>query len=354
MSDRLRVGYVPYSKNLEHPGDRRRIVICAKGGKLDLNTHNPLDSEILILSNGANFNHWIRRSKKPIVLDLVDAYLGENPNFVRDFLRNLVRAVNGKASFLDITYTRGLKKACKASDAIIVATPEQRELVLPYNKNVFVILDDHSELTRLKKEKFSPKEKSIFWEGLGYTLKHFEVISKELDNFLYSNSYTFYLLTNNSFARWGGYLGKVDSAKLIRRLFPKSFKQIKIIPWSIDNLLEYSSRSEFAIIPIDTKDKFANLKPENKLLGLWVLGLPVLFSDTPAYMRVAKEAGLVRACLKQEDWKKSLDLHHQLSDKNYSEAANGYIGNYHSKEILIEKWMTALQATLTKFQSRLE
>ena len=354
MSDRLRVGYVPYSKNLELPGDRRRIVICAKAGKLVLNTHNPLDSELLVLSNGANFNYWIRRTMNPVVLDLVDAYLGENPNFVRDFLRNLVRAVKGKASLLDITYTRGLKKACKASDAIIVATPEQRELILPYNKNVFVILDDHSELNRNKEEKIFPKEKSILWEGLGYTLKHLKVISNELDDFLNLNSYTFYLLTTDTFARWGGYLGKVDSAKFIKRLFPKSFKQVKIIPWSIDNLLEYSSKSEFAIIPIDTKDKFANLKPENKLLGLWVLGLPVLFSDTPAYMRVAKDARLVETCIKQEDWRKSLDLHQQLSDQHYSDAANDYLENYHTKEILIEKWETALQVTLNKFQSRLK
>ena len=354
MTEKLRVGYVPYSKNLEHPGDRRRILICAKAKKIDLETENPLSSEILILSNGANFSYWIRRTKKPVVLDLVDAYLGENPNFVRDFLRNLVRAAIGKANILDITYTRGLKKACRASNAIIVATPEQRELVLPYNENVFVILDDHSELTRIKKENTVSKEKSIFWEGLGYTLKHFKVISTELDEFLIVNSYTLYLLTNDSFARWGSYLGTVDSSKLIKKMFPKSFKQIRIIPWSIANLLEYSNKSEFAIIPIDTKDKFANLKPENKLLGLWVLGLPVLFSDTPAYKRVAEEAGLVEACLQQKDWKNSLDLSKKLSDQHYSVAANDYLEKYHSQEILIKKWETALKVTLSKSQSRLK
>jgi hypothetical protein len=354
MSGKTRVGYIPYSKNLEHPGDRRRIVICATANKLDINTDNPLNSDLLLLSNGANFNYWIKMSRKPVILDLVDAYLGENPNWIRDFLRNIIRTINGKASFFDITYTRGLKKACIASDAVIVATPEQRDCILPYNKNVYVILDDHSELNSSNINKPIDREKSIFWEGMGYTLKHFKVIAPDLDSYLFKNSYSLYLLTNESFARWGGYLGKVESSKLIRKWFPKSFNQIKVIPWSIENVLEYSNRSEFAIIPIDTDDNFANLKPENKLLGLWALGLPVLFSNTPAYKRVAKEAGLMDGCINREEWKQSLDKHDFLTDQSYMKLANKYLESHHTKEVLIQKWEAAISTTLSKSQSREE
>ena len=45
-----------------------------------------------------------------------------------------------------------------------------------------------------------------------------------------------------------------------------------------------------SIIPIDSVDKFATLKSENKLLSMWSLGLPVLFSCIPSYSRVATEA----------------------------------------------------------------
>ena len=354
MSGKTKVGYIPYSKNLEHPGDRRRIVICAKAGKLDIITDNPLDSDLLLLSNGANFNHWIKNSRKPVILDLVDAYLGENPNWIRDFLRNIVRTLNGKASLSDITYTKGLKKACLASDAVIVATPEQRDFILPYNENVYVILDDHSELNLSNIDKPFEKEKSIFWEGMGYTLKHFKVIAPDLDSYLFKNSYCLYLLTNETFARWGGYLGSVDSKKLIKKLFPKSFTQIRVIPWSIQNVLEYSNKSEFAIIPIDTDDNFANLKPENKLLGLWALGLPVLFSSTPAYKRVAHEAGLMDACINQENWKQSLDGHDLLINQNYMNLAKKYLDNFHTQEVLIQKWEAAINTTLAKSQSREE
>jgi hypothetical protein len=116
--------------------------------------------------------------------------------------------------------------------------------------------------------------------------------------------------------------------------------------------LEYSSRCEFAIIPIDTNDDFANHKPENKLLGLWVLGLPVLFSDTPAYKRVAKQAGLMDACISREQWHQALNNHLSLLNRSYMDSAKAYLERSHSKEILIEKWEHVINTTLSKSQSR--
>jgi hypothetical protein len=301
---------------------------------------------VLILSNGANFNYWIRRTKKPVILDLVDGYLGEEPIWIKDFVRNIVRSVNGKSNLLDITYTRAIKKACAASTAVIVATPEQRESVLPYNKNVFVILDDHSELLGINDQDVYRKKTYLFWEGFGYTLKHFKAISHELDDFLSENEYGLNLLTNSTFARWGGYLGRVDTYKLIRKWFPKSFKNIEIVPWTLNNVKKYAGKSSFAIIPIDTKDKFANLKPENKLLGLWTLGLPVLFSDTPAYKRVATQAGLESNCIESSNWSFALNNHNSILTEKNSQLASNYLFTFHAKEVLIEKWDAAIRHSI--------
>ena len=349
MSANLRIGYVPYSTNLQHPGDRRRILIWAEANNLKLETRHPLDSDLLILSNGANFNYWIKRTSKPVILDLVDGYLGEKPNWARDFVRNIVRSINGKSNFLDITYTRALKKACKMSKAVIVATPEQRVNVLPFNKNVYVILDDHSELLQKVKRETSTTKQEIFWEGFGYTLKHFKTISRELDDYLSKNQYVLNLLTTESFARWGGYLGRIETSKLVKKWFPNSFEKIKIVPWTLENVKSYANKSEFAIVPIDTKDRFANLKPENKLLGLWTLGLPVLFSNTPAYKRVALRSGLDSACLANDDWAFALENHESLLSEKSSQLANKYLSNFHSKEVLIEKWDKAIKEVLAKF-----
>ena len=338
MSAELRVGYVPYSADLQHPGDRRRLLIWAEANHVKLETEKPLNSDLLILSNGANFNYWIKRTQKPVVLDLVDGYLGEKPNWVRDFVRNIVRAVNGKSNFQDITYTRSLKKACRESKAIIVATPEQRESVLPFNKNVYVILDDHSELLQSVKREVPTIRKEIFWEGFGYTLKHFKTISRELDEYLSKNQFVLNLLTTESFARWGGYLGRIETSKLVKKWFPNSFDKVRIVPWTLENVKSYANKSDFAIIPIDTNDRFANLKPENKLLGLWTLGLQVLFSDTPAYKRVAIQAGLESACIDRKGWKEALENHQSLLSLESSNLANNYLAKFHAREILIQKW----------------
>lgn len=345
MSAELRVGYVPYSADLQHPGDRRRLLIWAEANHIKLETEKPLNSDLLILSNGANLNYWIKRTQKPVVLDLVDGYLGEKPNWARDFVRNIVRSINGKSNFQDITYTRALKKACKESKAVIVATPEQRESVLPFNKNVYVILDDHSELLQgIKRDVINSKE--IFWEGFGYTLKHFKTISCELDEYLSKNQFALNLLTTESFARWGGYLGHVDTSKLVKKWFPNSFDKIRIVPWTLDNVKSYANKSEFAIIPIDTNDRFANLKPENKLLGLWTLGLQVIFSDTPAYKRVAMEAGLESACIDRNGWKEALENHQSLLSLESSSLAINYLATFHTRDILIQKWEEAILNSL--------
>jgi hypothetical protein len=264
--------------------------------------------------------------------------LGEKPNWAKDFVRNIVRSTNGKSNFLDITYTRALKKACRASKAVIVATHEQRVNVLPFNKNVYVILDDHSELLQNVKRETSTTKQEIFWEGFGYTLKHFKTISRELDDYLSKNQYFLNLLTTESFARWGGYLGRIETSKQVKKWFPNSFEKIKIVPWTLENVKSYANKSDFAIIPIDTNDRFANLKPENKLLGLWTLGLQVLFSDTPAYRRVAMEAGLESACIDRKKWKEALDNHQSILSQESSNLANQYLATFHTREILIQKW----------------
>lgn len=208
----MRIGYVPYSKSLLHPGDRRRLGMWAESKGIELELINPLNSDLLVLSNAANFGYWIKRATQPVVLDLVDGYLGESPSFFYDFLRNLLRTMRGTSSFHWIIYTRHLKAACQSSSLVIVASEEQALFVKQYNQNVRVILDNHSELIMSKclSESSPILQESFFvnpfilWEGFGYTLKHFEFMADELDEFLSSSNWRMCLVTVRKFHRWGG------------------------------------------------------------------------------------------------------------------------------------------------------
>lgn len=344
----LKIGYVPHSTDLEHPADRRRLAAWAVSNEIKLNVENPLESDVLVLSSAANFGHWLSRATQPVILDLVDGYMGEHPSFLKNFARNFLRSLQGTSNLKWITYTRHLRVACQRSDAIIVASPEQRETILKYNSNVYVILDDHSELTmhrprevtKTPKRPSSGKMKYLFWEGFGYTLKHFQLIAKELDAFLSRENWRMYILTVPVFPRWGGFLGKMNSQTLIRKWFPNSWERIEVVPWSLENVEKFSSISEVAIIPIDKNDKFGSLKSENKLLSMWQLGLPVFFSNIPAYLRVANASSQLSFCIDDEEWTAAFD---SLVDSRKQLASGDqerrlYMSRFHTHEILMSQW----------------
>ena len=353
MSDKFKIGYVPYTSDMSHPGDRRRLGAWANATHSKIIIDSPFESDLLVLSAAANFKYWLDKSRQPVILDLVDGYLGESPNILKDAGRNLIRSFKGKSNYSSITFTRALRDACRRADAIIVASKEQAKDVFPYNSNVYVILDDHSELDRFDysldvKYPNNNSRRYIFWEGFGYTLKHFELLSHQLDSFMHVTGYGLLILTNPKFARWGGYLGEVDAENLVKRWFPKSKDQIQIIPWSIDEVIRCASISDFAIIPVDTSDRFANLKPENKLLSMWHLGLPTLFSSTKAYKRVATEVGISQLCIEPSDWQECFFNFELNSLQNTLSKSLKYIQETHTQEILAGKWQKVFETVLAE------
>jgi hypothetical protein len=347
-----RVGYVPYSINLLHPADRRRLAKWAAEKQIELNTSNPLDSDVLVLSNAANFGYWLKRAKQPVILDLVDGYLGENPSFLKDVARNIVRSLQGLSSIRWITYTRHLRYACKESQAVIVASPEQKEFILKLNNNVHVILDDHSEIdsaiVSASQEVSNEHKPYIFWEGFGFTLKHFKFMAPELDRFLGEFNWGMNLVTVEEFPRWGGYIGKVQTKDVVKSLFPKSWKSIKIIPWSLNNLAKNACESSFAIIPISPHDQFANLKSENKLLSMWHLRMPTLTSPTPSYKRVLSTAGKSEACVMDGDWYERLSslAISPVDRKELASSGTAYVLTNHTLDKLVKKWDEIIKITL--------
>ena len=343
-----KIGYVPYTSNLSHPADRRRLAAWAKYCQNSLNTEHPEKSDVTVLSNAANFGKWMKKCEGKIILDLVDGYLGEQPSFTKDFFRNCLRSFNGTSSLRWITYTRHLKYACVRADAIVVTSQEQLQSISHLNQSIRIIPDIHLEFeNKIKNAKTSVKENtseseniSILWEGFGYTLKNLKSIAKPLDNFLNENKVTLFLVTNISFPRWGGFLGKIVTSDLVNSWFPKSAKQVRIIPWSIDNLVKCASESKFAIIPINLTDKFASLKSENKLISMWRLGLVTFFSPIPSYSRVASKAGLAELCLADNQWEEKLKLalREAIDFRELQNRASHFLEVEYSFEGLLSKW----------------
>jgi len=347
----MKIGYVPYSQDLQHPGDRRRLNIVSDIEGIEIEIQNLVDLDVLVLSNSSNFSKYIGKVKCPVIIDLVDAYLAERPGFFRDFGRNILRTINGTSNLKFLRYTSHLKYACKNADAVIVATIEQSKFIEEMNLNVHIIIDDQSEMLNkhdLIREKKLPDQKSyLFWEGLGYTLKHFKSISKELEDFLILNDYYLKLLTNQKFHRWGGFLGTSNTQKIVKKLFPMAWEKIEILPWSIEETKKAASLSILGIIPLTRNDKFAMFKPENKLVSMWAMGIPVLCSPSAAYTRVAQDLNMpIMLC--DENWLESLRLitSNSMIREEMIEKGMDYYNRNCTREILKNKWLVAIESVL--------
>ena len=349
---KLRIGYVPYSQDISHPADRRRIGMWSRESKTPLQITNPLDSNVLVLSNNANLGWWIRKAHQPVILDLVDGYLGSSPSFFKDFSRNLLRSVTGRSELKWLTYNNHLTYACRRAACVVVASPEQQQSIQHLNENIHIILDDHSEFysqttnqeTTGHEMRTAQEFRAVFWEGMGSNLQHFRNVSLQLDKWLSESGWTLFLLTEQHFTRYSTFLGKTNSIEYIQSMFPLSWNNVKLVPWSIENVVNYSKIADFAIIPINQNDKFARLKSENKLMSMWSLGLPTLTSKTPAYLRIARSITGEDFTIDESEWYSSLKKFSSNSNRRieWQKQGNDFISLKHTRELIFEKWTKAI------------
>lgn len=335
--------YIGYSQDLSHPADRRRFAsyLKVKGIKLESKYEESLN---LVLTNNSNFSKYFRNdSNQNIILDLVDAYLGENPTFFKNFARNLIRTYTHKSSLRWLKYTDHLKFAVTNASVVVVPSVEQATLVHQYNPNVKVIPDNLIEIDNLKYVHEKNNEDSIrngvIWEGQSNNLKHLFSISKQIEDFLEQENYNLYIITGEKLYKYADQFFEQNLYKKIKINFPRSYKRIRIIPWSLPNLLDYSKKSRFAIIPICENDSFGRLKSENKLISFWKLHLPVIASAIPSYLRVCTSSkSEVSICF--DNWTDKMINFSKISMQSYFDESNivSTLKESYSSNAIIELW----------------
>jgi glycosyltransferase involved in cell wall biosynthesis len=84
----------------------------------------------------------------------------------------------------------------------------------------------------------------------------------------------------------------------------------------------------------------ASGKPENKLINIWKMGLPVITSSTNSYKRVMDDCGLDLYCENKNEWVNKLkmlsddnDLRKRLAKKAYNYAIENY-----GQDAVIRRW----------------
>lgn len=345
---RLRVGYSPMSKDLNSPADRRRVVFWANERGHELVTDLSKEVDVIIVSENSNFKKILAMKKKtPIILDLIDGYLAEN-NIFADYLHSLSRKNLSNVLDLPKLFSTELKNFCIESDAVVCSSLEQSELIKNYNSNIHIILDSHEEIPILKPKKYRNDNK-ILWEGLPVTIYNINQISSVLENISLDTYLDLEFLTDKHYFKYGNKFVKKETLTVLKKDLKRFSGQIRILPWTVNNLVDASKTSKLAVIPLNLNLTMNRFKPENKLLIMWRLGLPCLVAPNSSYLRVAEKLDLDNICYDDSDWMKKTKRYLLDPEFAFLEACKGqnYVIEQHSKSIILSKWDSLLESVIS-------
>ena len=347
----LKVGYLPLSVELSSPGDRRRLVYWAKARGHTLVTDLSQKVDVLVASERTDFQSPIFDDHRtPVVFDLVDAYL--SPLSVYDDLgRSIAKRASGQLSGPIKKFSEYIGNFCARSNAVVCSSVEQEILIRQFNSNTHVILDFHEEIpliNTLPGSGDSSRIHTVMWEGLPATIGGVRFLSTTLTQLAATKNLLFEFVTDEVYYKYLGKYIKKHTSHLLKQNLSQIQTRINVVPWSPENLVTTARKSSVAMIPIDLSIPMQKLKPENRLLIMWRLGLPCLTSPSPAYSRVAELAGVNAVCLDEKEWLKK--FHNLLENPEFAhqEVVRGqnYIMQYHSREILLRKWDRAIESVV--------
>jgi hypothetical protein len=347
----LKIGYQPLSATMKAAGDRRRLLFWAKIRGHDIVTDLSQKVDVLVASENADFqSRYFHQTSVPIVFDLVDAYLSPlNP--WEDLARGMAKKLSGQISGNVKPFSHHVRDFCSTSSAVICSSPEQEAVIKPHNSNTHVILDSHDEIPLIdpKLTKGKPTSKKIvLWEGQPATIRGVKQISTILFQLSSEHALHFNFITDEKYFQLLGRYFKNNTLELLKKDLGPLINQIDLIPWTPDNLVASAKMSSVSMIPIDLAIPMQKLKPENRLLIMWRLGLPCLTSPSPAYIRVANQAGVKAICDSPKSWLDNFS--NLIGDPKFAleEVLRGqnYLYEYHRQEALLKKWDRVMESVM--------
>jgi hypothetical protein len=335
----VRIGYSPLSANFEAPGDRRRFVAYARARNLPFEVADPNERyDVVVLTEAADISVWPDYRHGKIVYDLIDSYLSVSRTSPSQLLRGSAWYLLGKHRRLRFDYLNSIRAMCHRADAVICSTQEQQYAIRPMCDNVHIILDDHSMVVRNVKKAYSAgKPLRLVWEGLPSNLSQLAEIGPVIRPLLGDRSVELHVVTDPTRDRLKGLLGQIDTQAALAR----DFTAAVFHPWYEQTCSEIITSCDLAMIPIELDNPFVAGKPENKLLLLWRMGLPVVVSATPAYRRAMASAGTPElACANRDEWLSAIERMAVDESVRRDAAARGraYAEVVHGTEAILSRW----------------
>lgn len=302
-----RIGYAGYSRDFSVAGDRRRFARYARLKGLEISypeLSRPYD--LVVATYSSDIPGWVARKRREgdgfrLVFELIDSYFNQTGR-VRRLLKGTARYAIGTDSRLSPDFLRMLATACETADAVICSTEEQHEDIRKYNPNVHISFDDFGDELGAPKSDYRRGDKlKLVWEGQSTTVPNLQVIRGPLNDL--RDRIELHVVTDPLIHRWFGRFGAYPAIDALRGIeCEKVFH-----PWRKDSFARLIKACDASVIPIERSNRLWWGKPENKLVLLWKLGMPVLTSATPVYRRVMDRAGVDMSCASEAEWGAALE-----------------------------------------------
>jgi hypothetical protein len=343
----LNIGYAPANNSLfDEPSDYRRFAGYAKlrGFKFEIANHKK-KYDLVVVNQMADISIWKNYPHGKVIYDLIDSYLAIPDWNYRSMFRGISKFIFGQNQRLCLDYKRCIQDMCTRSDAVICVTEQQKLSIEPYCSNVFTILDVQDSVVTSKKNNYkitSPVK--LVWEGLPDNMYQLLAIRDILNNLNNEFDIELHIVTNPTGYRFLGKYGKFSSIEFAKNIFHNTVFHI----WEKETFSSIVSNCDIAIIPIDLENPFTMGKPENKLLLLWRVGMPVIVSNTPAYAKCMERAGMDLVCSSIHEWEEKLrylitNIH---ARENSGVAGRDYVNQNVNQESILNSWDTAIDSIL--------
>lgn len=339
---KLKIGYVPNSGDMRHPADRRRLVYWARKRGHEIIQDLDQKHDVLFLSSRTDLTTWTERKNfTPLILDIVDGYLGEE-HLLRDWVRGAGKVIIGHNSGALRPYRKIVSEACELAQAVVCSTVEQAETIIPYCANTHSILDFHEEFPMLpfNREVKTENSPALMWEGLPFTAKGLLLLEDPIFRIAKLRRISLEVVTDLKYPLLLGQYFYRNTEEILQTIPRKLGTNFRMTEWKLEAVVESAKRSHIAVLPLDPAGSLNPLKPENRLLMMWRMGLSTLTSPSLAYERVMRATLIDGICTNSEDWYARISELADSVDKRQESVERGqqYIRDTHSEEMLLRAW----------------
>lgn len=343
----LRIGYVPYSVSMNAACDRRRVPCYAgiRGHHLEQFREDG-SYDLVVISSQADLSRWKSgNSQVPVILDMVDGYMSHPLSGPIDRIKAFYKFAKRDWTRLETSFTDTLRQVVSRVDAVVCSSPEQRVDILPYNDSVFHILDFHSSEFSGRKTDYTAHEPFRFvWEGVGDSLYGFRTIASAVREVARQRPVELHVLTDLRFRRINRPFSQCSASLMSGML---RGVDCYLYQWNKAFFGEIVRNCDLALIPMLVNTPMMRVKPENRLLLFWKMGLPALTADTLAYRRVMEAAGL-STCADEDQWRSAMLEYVDQESLRRENARKGarYVEEHSSDETLAAGWDRVLESVL--------